>query len=410
MLESTSTCKRSLSLIETTVQFLSDIMAVPSVSSNEQELTEVLYSKFKELGLKVEKCYISEDIKKSEYYSSPLDGNSYENRFNLRISRLEENPDLPKVVINTHCDVVGLSKNQKWGAEIVDDTVFGRGACDAKGQIAVIFLFFSKLLQQSSDQLLFEPVAHIVVEEESGGNGTLSIIDKDKDAKFAIVLEPTENKVCTFARGAVWFNVQFNGESSHSGSQKQSVNAILAVKEVIELITKYHEQLKKESQEISIFKQFGNAIPLTFGRLEAGSWYSTVADKAVLYGVIGFLMNKTGVQVTQELKDFIKASMTTEYLEKLALRFPYIHDCSVTDNSNSFVKRLLQSQNDCGCPNETGVMLASCDATFYSNILEIPTVIFGPGSLCCAHSEQEKVAIAEIVSAAKILAQFAGKT
>ncbi len=52
-------------------------------------------------------------------------------------------------------------------------------------------------------------------------------------------------------------------------------------------------------------------------------------------------------------------------------------------------------------------MTASCDAWMYNNQLQIPTVVFGPGSLSVAHSDREQIVIQEILDAAKILTTFA---
>ena len=51
-------------------------------------------------------------------------------------------------------------------------------------------------------------------------------------------------------------------------------------------------------------------------------------------------------------------------------------------------------------------MTASCDAWFYNNQAKIPTVVFGPGSLKYAHSNEEQISLKEILDAANILEDF----
>jgi acetylornithine deacetylase/succinyl-diaminopimelate desuccinylase len=48
-------------------------------------------------------------------------------------------------------------------------------------------------------------------------------------------------------------------------------------------------------------------------------------------------------------------------------------------------------------------MPCSCDAWFYNNLLGLPTVVYGPGSLAVAHRPDEKIEIAEIGRAAEVL-------
>ena len=51
-------------------------------------------------------------------------------------------------------------------------------------------------------------------------------------------------------------------------------------------------------------------------------------------------------------------------------------------------------------------MTASCDSWWYNNELGIPTVVYGPGDLGVAHSNEEHIRIGEIVEAASVLTRF----
>ena len=53
-------------------------------------------------------------------------------------------------------------------------------------------------------------------------------------------------------------------------------------------------------------------------------------------------------------------------------------------------------------------MTASCDSWFYNNQLNIPSVVFGPGSLGFAHTNEEQIGLDEIAQAAAILLRFIG--
>jgi acetylornithine deacetylase/succinyl-diaminopimelate desuccinylase-like protein len=54
-------------------------------------------------------------------------------------------------------------------------------------------------------------------------------------------------------------------------------------------------------------------------------------------------------------------------------------------------------------------MTASCDAWLYHNQLRIPTVVFGPGSLGFAHSNEEHIRVDDISTAASVLVRFIEK-
>ncbi len=58
---------------------------------------------------------------------------------------------------------------------------------------------------------------------------------------------------------------------------------------------------------------------------------------------------------------------------------------------------------------DVSALTASADSWFYNNWLKIPTVVFGPGSLRLAHTNEEQISLADIETAAVIMANFIGR-
>jgi len=71
----------------------------------------------------------------------------------------------------------------------------------------------------------------------------------------------------------------------------------------------------------------------------------------------------------------------------------------------------VQELKQCCCgwslAAEIDAMTASCDSWMYNNQLGIPTVVFGPGTLGYAHTNEEQIALADIADAGCVLADFA---
>ena len=59
-------------------------------------------------------------------------------------------------------------------------------------------------------------ILHIVVEEETGGNGTLALIRDGVQAECCLNLEPCSNNMLASIRGAVWFTGIVQGKAGHS--------------------------------------------------------------------------------------------------------------------------------------------------------------------------------------------------
>ncbi|MFQ6040392.1 MAG: M20/M25/M40 family metallo-hydrolase [Candidatus Poribacteria bacterium] len=113
-----------------------------------------------------------------------------------------------KVIYNSHIDTVApFLEFRREG-----DLIYGRGACDAKGQVALI-LSQIKLLKELGEPMNQDRVYQFVIDEEPGGNGSLSLaIDQSfRDSKDVIVFEITDNRAHPANRGALWYKIELDG-------------------------------------------------------------------------------------------------------------------------------------------------------------------------------------------------------
>lgn len=114
------------------------------------------------------------------------------------------------VAVNAHVDVVA----PYFPPTVKNGTVFGRGSCDDKGPVVSIVAalrVLSQLLAKRGLRPNRNIVAMFVVEEETGGNGSLSLaIDAELKALYdsILVCECTGLKVYPANRGAVWYRAE----------------------------------------------------------------------------------------------------------------------------------------------------------------------------------------------------------
>ncbi|MFH1740836.1 MAG: M20/M25/M40 family metallo-hydrolase [bacterium] len=393
------------SLLPDTERFLCDMIRFPSTPSREQEVMEYAHKAFSPIVSNIERIPISNNIRNDEDYSDPIPDLTYDGHFNLRLV-CSGSGNGRSLLFNTHLDVVPPSKNQENAFDPIIEAgvIRGRGACDAKGQAATLYLVLAAL-RKLNVSLMGDLIAHLVVEEEAGGNGTLAMIRRGETADAAIILEPTELKILSSVRGAVWFRIRSEGRAGHSGSGG-TVSALNMARTVMNKLEEYHAKLLAESKGIELFDSFENPMPLTFGRLSAGKWPATAPDEAVLEGVLGFLPNKTRYDIMEEMRAVIDKAGDEWLTAHTQLEFMYRHDAHVLRQDHPLVQELLDCCRKEGLPTEISAMTASCDSWFYNNQLGIPTVVFGPGSLGHAHSSEEQIALEEIADAAHALVQF----
>lgn len=388
------------------IDFLSKIVRIPSMSGQEQEALELLYEELTHIGINVTKIPIDQNIVNDPDYSNPIGRIDYSDRYNIKVQYpFTYQSNVPTIVFNTHIDTVPPSTNQINAFTPVydkDGFLSGRGSVDAKGQIAVLVLLLKALKEFKLSRINI--VGHIVVEEEIGGNGTLSILKSEKKIKpdILINLEPTSLRIKSSVRGAIWFEITFYGKPSHSGSSQPTQNAIKKAIAGIKLLTEYHTKLKRNSENYGLFSSYENPMPLTIGCFNAGSYPSMVADKAVVSGVMGFLPNTDKFTVMKDIRDLFEREENLWISEGMQLTFTYRHDGFETSPDNPYLRKLIETCRIFGLNSELDAMTASSDAIFYSE-LGIPSVIFGPGCISLAHSDNERINIDDILLAVEVI-------
>jgi len=387
-------------------RLLCDLIRVPSLPGREGDAVECAAKWFDGVA-EVERIPLSNDLRADADYADPVPDLEYEGRANLRLRVPGVNRGR-SLLFNTHLDVVPASEGQErpFDPVVEGGSVRGRGACDAKGQAATIFAALAAL-QRLRIRLDGDLIAHLVVEEEVGGNGTLAMARRGEHADACIVMEPTELRILSSVRGAVWFRVTCTGKPGHSGRAGDTVSALKMAVRAMEILERYHARLLASSRGIPLFDQHPNPMPITFGKLHAGNWPASAPALAVMEGVLGLLPNKTRYQVMAEMKQAILDEADDWFRDHFQIEFMYRHDSHVLDPCHPLASGLAASCRQAGLSGEIGAMTASCDSWFYNNQLKIPTVVFGPGSLSVAHSREEHIRVDDICSAAVSLVGFA---
>lgn len=382
------------------------LIAFPSLSGQEHELMCWAEGAFKQLGVEVERAVMSDAIKADEDYSSPVADIAYDGRFNLRL-RLPGSGGGRRLLFNSHVDVVPASPGQERPFEPFerDGIIFGRGACDAKGQVTTIYLVLA-VLKKLGLPLSGDVVAHIVNEEENGGNGSLAMSRRGEAANACIVMEPTDNRIFTSVRGAVWFRLTCRGKPGHSGRAGDTISALTLARRAMDSLEAYHGRLLAASRGLPFFDKYENPMPITFGICRAGDWPAAAPALAVVEGVLGLLPNKTRFEVMDEMRAALDEGVGPKFRDRAELEFTYRHDSSVVDPRHPLVEMLGRCCAEHGLSVEIDAMTASCDAWLYNNQLKIPTVVYGPGSLGFAHGGEEQIALNDIAAAACALSSF----
>ena len=100
--------------------------------------------------------------------------------------------------------------------------VWGRGSCDAKGQLFAMYTACKEL--EASGCTDFGLL--LLSGEETGSWGAKAFSQTGFQAPFLIVGEPTENKMVSASKGTKSYDLTFRGEAFHSGYPQYGLSAV----------------------------------------------------------------------------------------------------------------------------------------------------------------------------------------
>lgn len=187
------------------IELTRTLIDIPSLSGNEAEVADFLFSYLVGLGYSVERQEVTEG------------------RANI-IATLKERA---RVVLSTHMDTVPphITSSED------DEYVYGRGACDAKGIIAAQIMAAEALRAEGVQEigLLF------TVDEELGSLGAraANLHPRAGNCRFLINGEPTDNRLAVGSKGSLRLVIKALGRAAHSAYPEHGESAIEKLLDVL---------------------------------------------------------------------------------------------------------------------------------------------------------------------------------
>lgn len=355
-----------------------------------------------------------------------------------RVSVLKGSGGGRSLLINGHVDTVAPFKSElwstgsPWNAEIRDGRLYGLGSTDMKSGLVSAALA-AAALASAGIRLKGELQIHAVVGEETMSHafGTSAVLDAGYVAEGGIVVEPTSQPVPLTVSpvGAGNFNlhIEVQGLASHGGNRGPSIRAggggmavgVNAVEKAI-LVVQALQQLEQEWGTTKVHPAFpAGFFTLCPAVLHGDAGVPSVgylADRATIGYLVWYPPQNTAAEIRAEIEAQVRrAAEMDPWLRQHppVLRWDSNWPVSDTDPEHPLVRSLVRARADVlGAPPaglaDTAAFNACCDAAFIEQ-KGIPSVIFGPGDLRCAHSMNEFVNLSEVADAARILARSAAR-
>lgn len=383
---------------------LQELIAIKSTARCEHDVQDFLFKYLQKQGFTPEFEPVNEDIVNDPAYTQVPGHTDYHGRDNILVN-ISGSGGGRSAIIDSHSDVVP-APDEMFTPKYENGIVYGRGACDAKGQVLTVLLAI-EALKALGIELKGDLQAQLVIEEEAGGNGALSVIRHGNKADVAVVLEPTSLKVHPANRGAVWYKLAVNGKSAHMGKYWEGVSAIKEMMGVIEILKEYEIFLRNESKGNPLFPFEPSPVNVNIGQIQGGDWPATVPEQCWIEGGIAFLPNRLISEIYKEVTDLIESKANDWVKSHYKFEFSRLHnEAFETDVNHPAVKSFCEIAGSVLGPEPPLGWIASCDGRLFYHSGKMPTIVFGAGDLAYAHSLKEQVIMDDVLRAAEVLALF----
>ncbi len=322
----------------------------------------------------------------------------------------------PILLLDGHMDTVDVGDVSRWsrdpyGGEVEGEFLYGLGASDMKGGLASMVYGLGALVRAGVQIPGTVYFVGVVQEEPCEGSAIRLFLEEEGVVPdYAVIGEPSSLRIIQGHRGRMGIIVTTRGKSCHASTPELGQNAIYSAARIIFGIELMSSQflndafLGKGSAAVTWIRSESpsrNAVPplcsfyvdrrLTLGETEA----KALAE-------IRSIVLREGAEADIAVNEY-EARSYTGYTWKVREYYP----AWLIPQSHPLVQAGLRAvEKVLGLRPPVGCWKFSTDGTYTMGEAGIPTIGFGPGDEHRAHSPDERVRIDDVLAAAEIYAEM----
>lgn len=389
------------------------ILAIPSVTGDEESVQAAIAGLMAESGLVVERV-ATDPV---ELAGDPDWPGSEVDRATLPVVIGRAGPTGGRrVIVLGHVDVVpvgdeSLWRSPPWVPTLADGALFGRGAVDMKGGVIAGLAAVRAAAAAGGAEgtgLAGELMFVTVPSEEDGGGGMLAAIRAGVTGDAAVIPEPSALDIVTAHAGAVTFRLTITGKAAHASKRREGVSALDKLRVLTDALVA-DEARRNAAERRPRMVALGLPYPTIIGKVGGGEWASTVIDRIVAEGRYGVRLGDEWPAAEVELRATIAAACAAD---------PWLRDHPATveitggrfssseiADDHPLPASLAQAIGD-ALGRRPAFLAEPYGADMRLLIREggTPTVIFGPGAPEVAHAPNEHVPLDDVIRCAQALA------
>ena len=318
------------------------------------------------------------------------------------------------LLFEAHTDVVTEGRAEDWihppfGAEREGGRVYGRGACDTKGNLAAAVIAV-RAVKESGIPFPGRLVLCHPVDEEGMMTGIKCFIERGhaNGVDGAVVCEPEENQLCVKQKGAMRVEVTVRGRMAHGAMPLSGVNPVTrAARFVVAVEELEREEMERHGEDPML--GYPSLTPTILMGPEAGEPQINVIPASAYVALdIRTTPSQSHEEIAERLRGILSKLGAEDpdfdaQLEVIEERPP-----TETPTDDPLVKAMSAAHKHLTGeePRYNGVPGAT-DGTFLRTWAGIPIVTTGAGGREVPHHADEWVGEEELYAAARLYAATA---
>jgi succinyl-diaminopimelate desuccinylase len=318
------------------------------------------------------------------------------------------------LLFEAHTDVVTEGRAGDWehppfGAERVGDRIYGRGACDTKGNLAAAVVAVGAIkdsgLPFPGKLILCHPV-----DEEGMMAGIKGFIERGhaEGVDGAVICEPEENQLCVKQKGALRVEVTVRGKMAHGAMPLSGVNPVTrAARFVVAVEEIEREEIERHGEDP--FLGYPSLTPTILLGPDRGEPQLNVIPASAY---VALDIRTTPAQSHEELVRLLEGRLTQlgsedpdfdaslEVIEERPPTETPMEDPLVRAMAAAYLDLMGEEPRYNGVPGAT-------DGTYLSTWAGVPIVTTGAGDREIPHHKDEWVSVDELLMTCKLYAATA---
>ena len=316
----------------------------------------------------------------------------------------------PALIYSCHMDTVTIGDG--WSDEtpalagrVVDDKLYGRGACDMKSGLACAVAALFSLLEQAAKRggLPRRGFALLLsVDEEDFMRGIEAAIAAGwvGSREWVVDTEPTDGQIQVAHKGRTWFEITMRGTTAHASQPWKGADAVAAMAEVV-------CELRRWCEALPAHGELGRST-VTFGQIEGGYRPYVVPDSCRLWVDMRLVPPASTAAARKAVEEAVRTAESRVPGNRGGYVVTGDRPPIERDPDSPALAALLAAAAAEGHPAEVGAFTGYTDTAVIAGTCgNRDCMSYGPGSLALAHKPNEHVPREDVLRVQRVLTRLA---